>query len=65
MLLFVSLATDKGTDVGELSPWPQCNASEVADFGLKKATNICVHKSVRNIWKGLDFGVNLPYRNIL
>jgi len=55
VLLFVSLATDKGTNRGELSPWPQCNAYEVADFGLKKATNICIHKSVRNIGKEARF----------
>jgi hypothetical protein len=34
----------------------------------KKATNICIHKSVRNIWKGARFGCEFTiwkYRVIL
>jgi hypothetical protein len=65
VLLFVSLATDKGTNGGELSPWPQCNASEVAVFGLKKRLIFVSINLYAILGKGLDFGVNLPYRNIV
>lgn len=65
MLFLVSLATDKVTKRGELSPWPQCNASEVTDFGLKKRLIFVSINLYAILGKGLDFGVNLLYRNIV